>query len=76
LPLSQEEQALYEQSIRWKEEQASNRLPGKGGNALALICHARWYTRLMELKAPQIAIENEARCLAEELVLYHYSRHK
>ena len=74
LPLSQEEQALYEQSIRWKEEQASSRLHGKGSNAFGLISRARRYTRLMELKAPQIAIENEARCLAEELVIYNWAR--
>jgi hypothetical protein len=76
LPLAYEEQALYEQYIRWQEEQASSRLPDKGHNAFGLISRARRYTRLMELKVPQIVIENEARCLAEELVLYHYSRHK
>lgn len=76
LPLSQEEQALYEQYIHWQEQQASSRLPAKGSNALGLISRARRYTRLMELKAPQIVIENEARCLAEELVLYHWSRSK
>lgn len=72
LPLSQEEQALYEQYIHWQEEQASGRLPAKGRNAFRLLLHARRYTRLMELKAPQIVIENEARCLAEELALYHW----
>lgn len=76
LPLAYEEQALYEQYIRWQEEQASSRLHGKGYNSFGLISRARRYTRLIELKAPQIVIENEAQCLAEELVLYHYSRHK
>ena len=74
LPLSQEEQVLYEQYIHWQEEQASSRLHGKGYNSFGLISRARRYTRLIELKAPQIIIENEARCLAEELVLYHYLR--
>ena len=74
LPLSQEEQVLYERYIHWQEEQTSSRLPKKGRSAFRLIPHARRYTRLMELKAPQIIIENEARCLAEELVLYHYLR--
>ena len=74
LPLTQEEQALYERYIHWQEKQASDRLPAKGHNAFRLISHARRYTRLMELKAPQIVIENEARCLAEELVLYHWSK--
>ena len=76
LPLAYEEQDLYEQYIRWQEEQASSRLYGKGYNSFGLISRARRYTRLIELKAPQIVIENEAQCLAEELVLYHYSRHK
>lgn len=76
LPLTQEEQALYERYIHWQEKQASNRLPAKGRNAFQLISHARRYTRLMELKAPQVVIENEARCLAEELVLYHWTRCK
>lgn len=74
LPLSQEEQALYEQYIRWQEEQTSSRLSGKRYNAFGLISRARRYTRLMELKAPQIVIENEARCLAEAWVLYHWSK--
>ena len=74
LPLSQEEQVLYERYIHWQEEQTSSRLPKKGRSAFRQIPHARRYTRLMELKAPQIIIENEARCLAEELVLYHYLR--
>ena len=72
LPLSQEEQVLYERYIHWQEKQASSRLPAKGRNAFRLIPHARRYTRLMELKSPQIVIENEARCLAEELALYHW----
>lgn len=74
LPLSQEEQVLYEQYIHWQEKQASSRLPAKGRNAFRLIPHARRYTRLMERKAPAIVIENEARCLAEELVIYHWSQ--
>lgn len=74
LPLFQEEREQYERYIRWQEEQASSRLSGKGYNAFGLISRARRYTRLMELKAPQIVIENEARCIAEELVLYHWSR--
>ena len=76
LPLTQEERTLYEQYIHWQEKQASSRLLAKGHNAFRLISHARRYTRLMELKAPQIVIENEARCLAEELVLYHWTRCK
>ena len=74
VPLTQEEQVLYEQYIHWQEKQASSRLPAKGRNAFRPISHARRYTQLMELKAPQIIIENEAHCLAEELVLYHYLR--
>lgn len=74
LPLAYEEQALYEQYIRWQEEQASSRLHGRGYNSFGLISRARRYTRLMELKAPQIVIENEAQCLAEELVIYHWSK--
>ena len=74
LPLTQEERTLYEQYIHWQEKQASSRLPAKGHNVFRLISRARRYTRLMELKAPQIVIENEARCLAEELVIYHWSQ--
>jgi hypothetical protein len=74
LPLSQEERTLYGRYIHWQEKQASSRLPAKGHNVFRLIPHARRYTRLMELKAPQIVIENEARCIAEEMVLYHWSK--
>lgn len=76
LPLTQEERTLYEQYIHWQEQQASSRLLAKGHNAFRLISHTRRYTLLMELKAPQVVIENEARCLAEELVLYHWTRCK
>jgi hypothetical protein len=74
LPLTQEERTLYEQYIHWQEKQASSRLLAKGHNAFRLISHTRRYTLLMELKAPQIVIENEARCIAEEMVLYHWSK--
>lgn len=72
LPLSQQEQELYERYIRWQEEQASGRLPSKGRNAFRLSPFARRHTRLTELGAPAMVIENNARCLAEELVLYHW----
>lgn len=73
-PRSQEEQNLYEQYVQWRQAQAAARLETRGYHADALICRAQRYTRLMELEAPAIVIENEARCLAEELVLYRWAR--
>lgn len=71
LLLSKEEQALSRQYNQWYEEQALLRLPWKGCSPTDLICRAQRYARLVRLNAPIAVQENEARCLAEEFVLYH-----
>ena len=71
---SDAEQDLYEQYVQWRQAQASSRLEDRGCNADALICHARRYTRLMELGAPAAVVENEARGMARALVLYRWAR--
>jgi hypothetical protein len=56
---------------RWYQEQALKRLPWRGCAPTDLICRARRYARLVQLNAPAPVCEYEARCLAEEYVLYH-----
>ena len=69
--LTPEEQALSREYDRWYEENAQERLPQLRCSPTALLCRARRYARLVQLSAPQAVLDAEARCLAEEFVLYH-----
>lgn len=69
--LTEEEEALLKQHDAWVEQQCLQRLPYIGCTSVHLINRARRYERLVSLHAPEIVLENEARCLAEEMVLYH-----
>ena len=71
LPLNPEERKLSRQYDSWYEKQALLRLPWKRCAPTNLISRARRYARLVKLNAPEAVREHEARCLAEEFVLYH-----
>ena len=71
-PLTQEEEVLSEKRRDWMRTHALTRLPHKRCNPASLIQRVRRYARLMELRAPGLVAENEARCLARELVLYNH----
>lgn len=65
------ERQLSCQYDAWYEKQALTRLPWKCCSPTDLIRCARRYARLVQLDAPAPVQANEARCLAEEFVLYH-----
>ena len=69
--LTEEEFALLEEYWEWYEQQCLQRLPYNRRSPAELINRARRYERLVSLHAPEIVLENEARCLAEEMVLYY-----
>lgn len=71
LALNPEERKLSRQYDSWYEKQALLRLPWERCAPSNLICCARRYARLVKLNAPEAVREYEARCLAEEFVLYH-----
>lgn len=71
LPLNPQERKLSRQYDSWYEKQALLRLPWERCAPSNLISRARRYARLVKLNAPEAVREHEARCLAEEFVLYH-----
>lgn len=70
-PVTEQEQALAHQYSRWFEENALKRLPVKRCAPTQLIGRARRYCKLIRLNAPTVVLENEAKRLAEEYILYH-----
>lgn len=71
LALKPEERKLSRQYDSWYEKQALQRLPWEQCSPTGLISRARRYSRLVQLQAPAAIQAHEARCLAEEFVLYH-----
>jgi len=74
--LTAEEEALLERYDAWIEQQCLQRLPYKGRSPVYLINRARRYERLVSLNAPEIIRDNEARCLAEQMVLYYGAKYE
>lgn len=74
LPLNPQERKLSRQYDSWYEKQTLLRLPWERCAPSNLISCARRYARLVKLNAPEAVREHEARCLAEELVLYHCTK--
>lgn len=70
-PLTDEEKKLLNKEQEWLEDNALTRLPYNRTHPVALIQRARRYEKLIQLHAPKIVLENEERCLAEEMVLYY-----
>lgn len=71
LALNPKERKLSRQYQNWYEKQSLLRLPWERCAPTDLIIRARRYARLVKLNAPEAVREHEARCLAEEFVLYH-----
>ena len=69
--LNEEEQLLSRAYNKWYKEICLQRLPWNACEPTDLISRARRYARLVELSAPMAVQEYEAKCLAEEFVLYH-----
>lgn len=71
-PLNDEEQEVIESHHEWFEEQCLKRLPKKGYSPILLVNRAQRYEYLISHNAPKTVIDEEARCLAEEMILYYY----
>lgn len=69
--MTPEEQQQLDAWHTWMEEQALTRMPYHHCNPANLIQRARRYEKLVALKAPKVVLDNESRCLAEELVQYY-----
>ena len=70
-PVTEEEYALADQYVCWFEENALTRLPIKYNDPIQLINRAKSYCKLIQLNAPAVVKENQAKRFAEEFVLYH-----
>lgn len=70
-PLTEEEEGMLRKEVRWLEENALTRLPYNRTHPAELIQRARRYERLTQLHAPKVVLDNEERCLAEEMALYY-----
>ena len=69
--LIEEEEMLWKQYCMWNEEQSQKRIPFNRRSCANLITRAKRYERLISLGAPKVAVAEEGRCLAEEMVLYY-----
>ena len=72
--LSEEENELLERHSEWYKSQSLTRLPCKQCSPEHVINRAQRYERLVALGAPECVRSQEARCLAEEMILYYYSK--
>lgn len=71
-PLNDEEQEVIERHHEWFGAQCLKRLPEKAYPPMLLVNRAQRYEYLISHNAPKIVIEEEARCLVEEMILYYY----
>lgn len=69
--LTEEEHDLVDDYYAWRRDQCGRRIPCKGGNPDDLVMRGKRFERLVQLNAPAVVINEEACCLAEELVLYY-----
>ena len=71
MELTEEEWDLADQYVDWFEAHAMARLPVKRCTPVQLINRAKGYSKLIQLNAPEIVQEAQAKRFAEEFVLYH-----
>ena len=70
--LTEEENKILEQYGAWQEGEALKRLPFLRTDPHSFILRGRRFEKLASINAPEIVLNEEARCLAEEMVLYHF----
>ena len=68
--LSEEEHDALDRHYEWFEEQCLKRLPKRAYSPMLLVNRAQRYEYLICCHAPKAVIDEEGRCLAEELILY------
>ena len=70
--LTEEENKIVEQYGAWQEGEALKRLPFLRTDPHSFILRGRRFEKLASINAPEIVLNEEARCLAKEMVLYHF----
>ena len=71
MELSDEEWDLANAYVEWFEQHALTRLPVKRCSPAQMINRAKYYCKLIQLNAPAVVLENQAKRFSEEFVLYH-----
>ena len=71
--VEEDEYELLERHHEWFVENSRKRLPVTNRCPSYLINRAQRFERLASINAPDCVLQQEGRCLAEELVLYYYS---
>ena len=69
--LSEEEHDALDRHYEWFDEQCLKRLPKKVYSPMHLVNRAQRYEYLLSCNAPKTVINEEGRCLAEEMILYY-----
>ncbi len=72
--LSEEEHEVLERHYEWFETQCLKRLPKKAYSPMLLVNKAQRYEYFISQNAPKTVIDEEGRCLAEELILYYAAK--
>ncbi len=70
--LDEEDQALLDRHYEWYEANCLQRLSVVKCAPTRVINRAQRYEHLVSLNAPEIVINEEGRCLAEEMALYYH----
>lgn len=70
-PEAREQYERYRTAVM---QECLQRLPRKGTHPYDVIIRSIRYTRIASLGAPEIILRNEARRLAEAMVMYHFRR--
>ena len=70
--LNESEYDVLERHHEWFEAQVLKRLPKKEYSPIVFFNRAQRYEYLISLNAPEIVVNEEARCLAEEMILYFF----
>ena len=72
--LNEAEYDVLERHHEWFEAQVLKRLPKKEYSPRVFFNRAQRYECLISLNAPEIVVNEEARCLAEEMILYYFGK--
>ena len=69
--LSDDEHEILERHYEWFEAECIKRLPKRAYSPKFLVNRAQRYEYFISHGAPQVVIDEEGRCLAEEMLLYY-----
>ena len=69
--LFEEEEEILKRFYMWREDQSQKRIPFNRRSCANMITQAMRFERLLSLNAPETVVQEEGRCLAEEMVLYY-----